>query len=76
MVVLTLYASEVVAPRAADLRARMNTPDLDLEERTAGREAFAAVHGRSVALNGAVLLLGALLLVVKARELSRQVSTS
>jgi putative copper export protein len=70
MIVLTLYASEVVAPRAADLRARMHAPGLDETERAGRRAAFAAVHRRSVGANGVVLLLGTALLVLRARELS------
>jgi putative copper export protein len=71
MVILTLYASERVAPRAGALRAAMHAPALEGGERAARRAAFAAEHRKSVGLNGAVLLLGAGLLVLGARDAAR-----
>jgi len=72
MLVLTIYAGEAIAPRAAELRAAMNAPDLDAAMATARREAFMAVHRRSVAVNGTVLLLAAALLFASARDAARR----
>jgi hypothetical protein len=68
MVVLTMYAGETIAPRAAELRAAMNAPGLIAAEAAARRDAFMAMHRRSVLVNGAVLLLAAGLLLARARD--------
>lgn len=72
MLVLTIYAGEAVAPRAAELRTAMNAPGLDAPTAAARRAAFMAVHRRSVAVNGAVLLLAAGLLLASARDAARR----
>jgi hypothetical protein len=72
MLVLTIYAGEWIAPRAAELRAAMNAPGLAAADATGRREAFMAVHRRSVAVNGAVLLLAAGLLFASARDAARR----
>ena len=72
MLVLTIYAGEAIAPRAAELRTAMNAPGLDVATATARREAFMAAHRRSVAVNGAVLLLAAGLLFASARDAARR----
>ncbi len=54
---LTLFAGLVILPEASKLRLAL--PGLEgTPEHAAARERFGALHGRSVALNGMVLLLG------------------
>lgn len=72
MLVLTIYAGEVIAPRAGELRAAMNAPGLAAVDAASRRDAFMAVHRRSVAVNGAVLLLAAGLLFASARDAARR----
>ncbi len=72
MIVLTIYGGNVVAPRAAELRAAMNARHLTTEETAARRGAFMAVHRRSVVVNGLVLLLAAGLLAASARDAARR----
>jgi len=72
MIVLTVYSGEAIAPRAAELRTAMNAPGLDVDTAAARRAAFMAMHRRSVAVNGAVLLLAAGLLVASARDAARR----
>jgi uncharacterized membrane protein len=67
MIILTLYASEVIAPVAHDLRAEMHAPGLTAEEAASRRAAFGAVHRRSVLVHGLVLALGIVLLAYEAR---------
>jgi hypothetical protein len=68
MIVLTLYASEGIAPKARELRAAMHEPGLSEAAAAEARIAFGQVHRRSVMVHGAVLLLGASLLVLEARR--------
>ncbi len=68
MIGLTLYAGGVILPEAASLRPILNShpPSEDLE---AARSRFTVLHGRSVAMNGLVLLLGAgVILTMTLRE--------
>jgi len=61
----SLYAGRVILPRAAE--ARMVREDASrAAEHAAAKASFDRLHSRSVALNGAVLLLGLAALVVAA----------
>ena len=71
MIILTLYASEVIAPEAHALRTEMHASDLTPDEATSRRAAFGAVHRKSVLVHGAVLALGIVLLGFEARAHAR-----
>ena len=68
MIVLTIYGGEFIAPEAAERRVAMREPGLSAEQEEGRRAAFMAIHRRSVAVNGAVLLLAAGLLAARARD--------
>jgi hypothetical protein len=63
MLGMSFYAGRVILPRAGAERAVMDDPARE-PEREAAASRFARLHGASVALNGAVLLLGAGALVL------------
>jgi hypothetical protein len=68
MIVCTLYASEVIAPQAHELRVAMHAPGLSETAAAERRAAFGRAHRRSVMVHGAVLLGGLILLASEARR--------
>ncbi len=71
MIVLTIYGGEFIAPVAAERRSAMHEPGLSAEQEAGRQAAFSAIHRRSVAVNGAVLLLAVGLLAARARDATR-----
>lgn len=67
MIILTVYAGQVIAPATHELRLAMHEPGLSRSATADRRAAFDRMHRRAVVVAGGVLLLGGVLFAVEAR---------